>query len=229
MLNFREWHLSSKSWSTRLLPKITTVQGYFSYNSSGFWLSFLLINCLHITLVISIRELVVPTHSQGPGVGQLQNPPSRAGWAESCVFTSQRKPTFDLYLLPSSTPPPFLSLLKFCLVLGCFYKTIIFLNIPWQFTSRETRIILVNPKWRDFSRLWKVAMLWIANFLKMLSVNSMCSDQSVDSHSASSSCHIVLAFQVFTYSQEVLVFLTKIREFPTFYPLKYQAFIYLFG
>lgn len=32
----------------------------------------------------------------------------------------------------------------------------------------------------------------------------------------------------FTYSQEVLVFLTKIRDFPAFYPLKYQTFIHLF-
>lgn len=141
MLNFREWHLSSKSWSTRLLPKITTVQGYFSYNSSGFWLSFLLINCLHITSVISVRKLVVPTHSQGPGVGQLQNPTSRAVWAESCVFTSKRKPTFDLYLLPSSsTPPRFYLRWNSVWPFGLFLQNHHFLkNFPWQFRSREIR------------------------------------------------------------------------------------------
>lgn len=118
VLNFREWHLSSKSWSTRLLPKITTVQGYFSYNSSGCWLSLLLMSCSHI----SIHQGIAAAHSEP---GHPQNPSCRALWAESCVFISWRKPTFDLYLLHSS---PFLSLLKFWLALGCFYKTIFFFS-----------------------------------------------------------------------------------------------------
>lgn len=206
VLNFREWHLSSKSWSTCLLPKITTVQGYFSYNSSGFWLSLLLSNCLHITLATRLGELLVPTPSQPPKCS--------LGWklciylAEEANIWSLSPPLLPLFYLRWNSRWPWVVFTK---------PSFFFKNFPWQFTPREMRNhpILVSAKWRDFWRLGEVAMLWIANFLKMLSLNSMCSDQSIDSYS---SCHIVLAFQVLHIHRKFLYFWPKSGIFLHFIP-----------
>lgn len=131
VLNFREWHLSSKSWSTCLLPKITTVQGYFSYNSSGFWLSLLLINCLHITLGIRLGELPVPTPSQPPK-SSLQACLGR----KLCIYLAKEANIWSLS--PSLLP---LSICAEILVgPGLFLQSHhFFFNFPWQFTPREMR------------------------------------------------------------------------------------------
>lgn len=151
VLNFREWHLSSKSWSTCLLPKITTVQGYFSYNSSGSWLSLLLRNCLHITLPIRL-----------PPKSTLQG-----CLVSNCAFIWQRKPAFDLYLLP-----PFYLRRNSEILVGPglflqsqrFFLKIFHDSLPLE--KWEIALILGSAKWRDFWRLWEVAMLWICKLPK---------------------------------------------------------------
>lgn len=206
VLNFREWHLSSKSWSTCLLPKITTVQGYFSYNSSGFWLSLLLSNCLHITLATRLGELLVPTPSQPPKCS--------LGWklciylAEEANIWSLSPPLLPLFICAEILVGPGLFLQSHHFFLKIFHD-----SLPLE--KWEITLILVSAKWRDFWRLGEVAMLWIANFLKMLSLNSMCSDQSIDSYS---SCHIVLAFQVLHIHRKFLYFWPKSGIFLHFIP-----------
>lgn len=115
------------------------MDGYFSYNSSGLWLSFLLINCLHITFFISVRD-VGNVHLQPRILWQQQLLMSIRLvhntcvpvllLAERCLFTSHRKPTFDLYLFPSShllhSSPLLISAEIVHLPIGFFYKTVVF-------------------------------------------------------------------------------------------------------
>lgn len=159
VLNFREWHLSSKSWSTCLLPKITTVQGYFSYNSSGFWLSLLLINCLHITLGIRLRELLLPTPTQPPK-SSLQGCLGR----NLCIYLAEET---NIWSLSPSLLPLFICA-EILVGPGLFLQNhrcfFFFLHFPWQFTPREMRN---HPNFGEcqMERLWKVSMLWIASKL----------------------------------------------------------------
>lgn len=140
VLNFREWHLSSKSWSTCLLPKITTVQGYFSYNSSGFWLCLLLRNCLHITL----GALLLPTPCQPP----KSSSQGCLGW-KLCIYLAEEANIWSL----SPSLLPFFICAEILVGPGLFLQSHRFLKIfhdgftleKWEFT-----LILVSAKWRDF-------------------------------------------------------------------------------
>lgn len=128
VLNFREWHLSSKSWSTRLLPKITTVQGYFSYNSSGSWLSLLLINCLHITL--------------GWGNWSWRWTPPKSTFKgslgrKSCIYFTEEA---NIWSLSIALLPLFYLRWNSVWLWVVFTKpAFFFFNFPWQFTPREIR------------------------------------------------------------------------------------------